>query len=186
MNININDTSEKIFDVLKAIVTAFLVVVMAGISILFVLSIILALLVIALNNGWDIAIYLFASTTGLMFLLMFIFYNVQKAVNIAFADPEVKNYVRKSDKELFTFLSGACVTAFLFAVITFQIFIYIALLYWFYFITFMLMFSRVWKFHGKNRVYLYSILTATTIVSFIVAPAVRYALSIFLNFLNIY
>jgi hypothetical protein len=176
------DIRETIFVVLKIVV----LVLLAGMSVLFALSVILFALIVALNQRWYIAMYLFASTTGLAFILGFILYHVQKVVKIAFADPEVKNYVRKTDKELFNFLAGACVMSFLFAIITFQIFIYVALLYWFYFIIFMLMFSRVWKFHGKKPVHLYSILTATTIVSFIVAPAVRYAFSILLNFLNVY
>lgn len=131
-----------------------------------------------------VALLLFSlnSSIGLMLLLSFIFINVKKDVKMAFSDPEDVNYVCKTDKELFAYLAHCCITAFLFAIISFQIFIYISLLFWFYFIIFILMFSRVWKFHGKKRIYLFTIIILATIISFIAAPFARDVIYIFLPF----
>lgn len=109
----------------------------------------------------------------LLIFLTFIFLSIKKSVTMAFADPEDINYKRKTDKELFAFLLQFCIVAFLFALISFQVFIYIALLFWFYFIIFALMFSKIWIFHGKNRKILFAILIVTIIISFIAAPFIR-------------
>lgn len=112
----------------------------------------------------------------ILFFLTFALLFVRKSVKMAFSDPEDVNYVRKTDKELFIFVLQSCITAFLFALISFKIFMYIALLFWFYFIIFMLMFSKIWKFHGKNTKILFTIVIATAIISFIAAPYIRAAI----------
>lgn len=126
------------------------------------------------------------SSIGLMLLLTFIFLNVRKDVKMAFADPEDFEYERKTDGELYGFVLHSCVTAVMFAVISFQIFIYLSLLFWFYFIIFTLMFSKVWKFHGKKRFHLFSIIISTVVISFAAAPYIRDTIHMFLNFLGIY
>jgi len=67
---------------------------------------------------------------------------------MVFVDPYDKDYKRKTDKELYSFVIWSCVTAFIFAVLSFSIIYYITLLFWFYFIIFMFMFLKIWKFHG--------------------------------------
>ena len=122
---------------------------------------------------------------GILVFLTFAFISIQKATKMAMVDPYEKNYKPKTDKELYSFVASSCVVAFLFAVISFHILLYIALLYWFYFIVYMLMFSRVWKFHGKKRIILYAMLMITIVVSFIAAPFAREAILKLLNYLNI-
>ena len=118
-------------------------------------------------------VFSFSSIISLMLLLTVVFLNVKKSVKMAFSDPEDINYIQKTDKELFSFLFQSCIMAFVLAIASFQILIYITLLLWFYFIIFMLMFSKVWKFHGKKPIHLFSIIIATTFISFIAAPFVR-------------
>ena len=127
----------------------------------------------------------FQSPIGIMLLLGFAFLNVLETVKIVFADPEDINYKRKTDKELYAFLFQSCITAFFFALITFQILIYIALLFWFYFIFFMLKFSGIWKFHGKKRIYFFAVLIAAVVLSFIAAPFVREGISVVFKFSGI-
>lgn len=112
----------------------------------------------------------------LLLFLAFVFLHSKGLWIMAFSDPHDINYKRKTDKELYIFVLSSCIVAFFFALISFQIFIYVALLYWFYFIFFMLMFSRIWKFHGKKNIHLFLILILTTIISFVAAPFVRAAI----------
>ena len=119
-------------------------------------------------------------------ILTFIMVSVRKTVNMVFADPYDKDYKRKTDKELYSFVMWSCVTAFIFAVLSFSIIYYITLLFWFYFIIFMLMFSTIWKFHGKKRRYLFLILFITIIISFFAAPFIRGAILDLLHYWNIY
>jgi len=123
---------------------------------------------------------------ALMIFLTFVFISVRKSVQMAFADPYEKNYKRKTNKELYVFLLQSCIVAFVFAVISFSILWYISILYWFYFIIFMLKFSTVWKFHGKKRIRLFSILFLTIVLSFIAAPFAREGILRILNFFGIY
>jgi len=118
--------------------------------------------------------------------LTFVFISVRQSVKMAFSDPYDKNYKRKTDKELRNFLIQSCLTAFLFAMLSYKVFIYVAVLYWFYFIIFMLKFSTVWRFHGKKRLNLFLIILATMIVSFAAAPFVREGLLTVLNHFGIY
>ena len=127
-----------------------------------------------------------AGSVVVALFLTFVFISVRKSVKMAFSDPYDKNYMRKTDKELRNFLIQSCFTAFLFAVISYKIFIYIAILYWFYFIIFMLKFSTVWQFHGKKRLNLFLIILATMIVSFVAAPFVRGSILELLNHFGIY
>jgi len=83
-----------------------------------------------------------AGAVVVVLFLTFVFISVRKSVKMAFSDPYDKNYMRKTDKELRNFLIQSCFTAFLFAMLSYKVFIYIAILYWFYFIIFMLKFSR--------------------------------------------
>ena len=123
---------------------------------------------------------------ALPLFLTFILLSVRKATKMAFADPYDKDYKPKTNKELYLFVASSCLTAFLFAVISFHILVYIAVLYWFYFIIYMLMFSRVWKFHKKKRFILFSIILTTTVISFFVAPFAREAINQLLYYFNIY
>lgn len=176
----------NIIEKAKIVLKYIVIVILFGIFIAFVLSVLLFVAVFALNYRWNEALYVFGSTIGLIFLLTLALISVRKAVKMAFSDPNDINYERKTDKELFTFVAQSCIVAFVFAIISFQILIYIAILYWFYFIIFMLMFSRVWKFHGKKRIHLFAVLLITTVASFIAAPVARAGISRILNFFNIY
>jgi hypothetical protein len=122
-------------------------------------------------------IFVVGSTAGLLFLLASALLNVKKLWIMAFTDPHHRNYERKTDKELYAFIIKSCIAAFFIAVISYQIFVYIAVLYWFYFTFFMIMFSRIWKFHDKSRLVLFAILILTTAVSFTAAPLARNILS---------
>jgi hypothetical protein len=123
-----------------------------------------------------ILLAVFFPPARLLFLAVFLLMNVRELWIMAFTDPHTIDYERKTDKELYVFLLKACVISFIFAVITFQIFIFIAILYWFYFTFFMIMFSRIWKFHGKSNLRLFAILIIVTATSFITAPFVRAAI----------
>lgn len=108
---------EKAILVLKYIGIA----VFVGICLFFVLAILLFVSVFALNYKWNEVLYVFASCVSLMLLITLAIIHVRRAVQMAFSDPEVLNYGRKTDKELFTFLAQSCVVAFLFALISFNI-----------------------------------------------------------------
>jgi len=120
-----------------------------------------------------LVIFAYGSSVGLMLLLGLILINVRKSVKVAFSDPYDINYKRKTNKELFTYFAQSCIIAFLLAIISFHILIYIALLLWFNFIVFMLKFSAIWKYHGKNTKFFFALLTVSIIISFILAPFAR-------------
>jgi len=138
--------------------------------------------VIAFNQPPTIFVYC------LIILLFFtlIITIVKKSGKMAFVDPYDKSYERKTNKELYSFVAWSCGISFIFAVVSFAAFAFVALLWWFYLICFMVMFSRVWKFHGKKRWHLFTILIMTIIISFIVAPFIREVLLEILHFYNIY
>ena len=121
----------------------------------------------------------------IIIFLTFVMLSVRKSVKMAFSDPYDKNYIPKTDKQLYSFLIQSCIVAFLFAVISYKVFLYVALLYWFYFIIFMLKFSTVWKFHGKKRKVLFLIIISTMIVSFFIAPFAREGLLAVLNYFGV-
>ena len=112
--------------------------------------------------------------------------SVKSAVKMAFVDPYDKEYKRKTDKELYLFVAGSCLTAFLISIFSFSFIFIVTMLYWFYFTVFMIMFSRVWKFHEKKRWHLFVILIFTTVVSFFAAPFIREALLKLLQYYDIY
>ena len=126
------------------------------------------------------------SAVPITIFLTFVAMSVRKSVKMAFADPYDKNYEPKTDKELYNFLLQSCIVAFLFAVISYKVFIYIAMLYWFYFIIFMLKFSTIWRFHGKKRKILFLILALTVAASFFIAPFAREGFVAILQYFGIY
>lgn len=128
----------------------------------------------------------FFSGFGLMVLLVYIMISVKNSVKTAFADPEDINYKRKTDDELYLFLFQLCISAFLFAVVSYQVFWYIALLFWFYFLIFVLMFARIWKFHGKKLYSYYSVIAVSILLSFAIAPYVRELILKIFNFFNVF
>ena len=171
----------KILPVLKIAVMLLL----SGAFVLFVFPVIILIVSLLFNHGLYWTVYIAASSLGVASLIVLAMIQTKKAVRMAFADPDAKTYERKTDKELHSFVAWSCGTAFLFAVISFQIFIYLAILYWVNYIWFMLMFSRVWQYHGKKLTHLWGILIATTVVSFVAAPVTRYAIFIVLRFFGI-
>ena len=124
----------------------------------------------------NIVFVLGSSLILMVFVTTIVLYH-KKALTLASADPLDINYRRKTDKELYIFLLQSCIATFFISVISYQIFIYIALLYWIYFVLYMILFSKIWKFHGKKPLILFAILILTAIVAFIAAPLVRNGIS---------
>jgi len=173
-----NKNDDALFIILKIIGTILIVVAI----ILVLLPIFFFAFVVMLKQSPTIFVY---SSTILLFITLIMF-SVKKTTKMAFSDPLDPNYERKTNIELYSFVAWSCFTAFIFAIISFAAFMFIAIIYWFYFIIFMLMFSRVWTFHGKKRIYLFVIITLTVVVSFIAAPCARNGLINLLHYFNIY
>lgn len=116
---------EKLLPLIKEITILVLkyigIAVFVGICVAFMLPVLLYFGIFVLHYKWNEVLYVLASTVSLMLLITLAIIHVRKAVQMAFSDPEILNYERKTDKELFTFLAQSCVVAFLFALISFNI-----------------------------------------------------------------
>jgi len=173
-----NKSNDSLFIVLKIIGTILIIVAV----ILILLPIFFFAFVVMLNQSPTIFVY----SSAILLFITLIMFSVKKTTKMAFSNPFDVNYKRKTNTELYSFVVWSCFTAFIFAVISFAAFMFIAILYWFYFIIFMFMFSKVWKFHGKKRWHLFIILIITLILSFIGAPFIRNVIVNLLHYYNIY
>jgi len=151
--------------------------------IFLLLPVIFFIFILIFNYNWYTALYVFIPSAGILMIVASILINLRKTVKMVFSELN-DDYERKTNKELYSFVAWSCVVAFLFTIITYQIFINIAILYWVLFIAFMIMFSRVWKFHEKKRINLFLIITPTIILSFFTAPFARNTILIIFNFFS--
>ena len=172
-------------DKILAVLKIAIILLLSGALVLLAFPVIILIISLLFNHGLYWTVYIAVSSLGVASLILLAMIQTKKAVRIAFANLDVETYERKTDKELHSFVAWSCGTAFLFAVISFQIFIYLAIMYWIVFVCFMLAFSRIWQHHDKKLTHLWGILIATTVVSFVTAPAVRYALFIVLRLFGI-
>ena len=175
------ENREKIIIIAVKIIVTVLAI---GSVILLILPASFFAVVILFSQPPSVFIY----SSVLLLALTLIIFSVKKASTMAFADPYKPDYKRKTNKELYSFVAWSYVTAFVYAVFSLMTttFMYVSLIYWFYFIIFMIMFARVWKFHGKKRRYLFLILIPTMIAAFFAAPFIKSALLELLHYLNIY
>jgi len=174
--------TKKIINLIIQNIVKFLMI--CGFLVLL-LPMILFIFVYICNRNWYVLFYVFISGAGILIFLTAILVNLRKTVQMIFIKLDA-NYKLKTNKELYSFIAWSCVIAFLFTIITYHIFIHFAILLWVYFVWFMIMFSKVWKFHGKKNIYLFLILISTIILSIAAAPFVRNEMFRILNFFGMY